>query len=405
MASCYFGNTRESYTSRLNNEIRKFATFGLLRKVNDSITNDVVISYIERKLDGNLASCSCAYPYGLAGAVMCGQASFSEGIKKMTKEYLVNMFWKNFAKCVYGCRYNLGAVECGHGLGKEVKTIRKFPVQILRALDTVRIGSASRLWDAKNAIETLYSVVVPKDSSAPSWRKKDRFGYYTTEYDGFDVPNPRHIRTIGVMRSILSNYLYNAPNRRSIPNDAEKELAIDLAEIMSIMFDDIGFANAYNIRSTYNYAIHQLSKSGPEATFAKRWESTMFDCYSRMISVPQPNEKDGKSLVSIVSLLGHLSPNAALCNQLLRLCGNLSHPWQQESTLNEEFLKSITPVKIPEVVVYIFTELNLQLTKLREAQDLFERYKRGENIGSMVYSCTDEECCDPDYYGHGRVVA
>ena len=407
MGSYYFDRQeRDSYRTRMDEEIRKFATLGLLRKVNDSITNDVIISYIDRKL----TNCG-GYPGSVASEVIAGQASFSEGMKKMTREYLTNMFWKNLTKCVYGTPYNLGYDGgwhdgCRNDRCKEIKTIRKFPVTILRAIDTIHISSALRLWDAKNAIETLHSVVVPKDPAVPSWKSANRFGH-SVDYTKFDVPNPRQLRTIGALRSILTNYLYNATNRRTIPNDAEKELAIDLAEIMNIMFDDVGFPMAYDIRSTYNYAIQQLTKSDSSSIFAKRWEENVFDHYARMVSIPAANQTQGKNYVAVVSTLGHLSPNAALCNRLLEFSGNVSSPYVYEPSMNVEFLKTITPVKIPEVVVYIFTELNLQITKLRLAQELYRRHRNGENIGGTILSDPCDVPCCPDEveYQHGRIVA
>ena len=356
-------------------ETRKFATLNLLRKVNESVTDDVVVSYIDRKMSG-----CCTYDVMTKGA-QYGTVPFPDGIRKMTKDYLTRMFWKNLRNITFR---SLEGVNCLWSSNK-IRTVRKFPKKILHALDTVHIHSTSRLWDVKNAIDTLYSVVVPKDVDGATYKDyfRSRAGI------GTDILSPKHIRVICALKSVLSNYMY-ANFDRSIPNDAEKTLALDLLETLSILSDEVGFFSAYRARAAYAYAVtknHDYCNRYLDGIVSHMMKVTY---YGLSHDVDQREE-----YAADVALLSHLSPNAAICNKILTVRGSVDRPYFTESDIDIEFLKKITPVPIPEVVVYLWTEINMQLRKLEIAKSVYRDFKNGKDVGGLIFYGNDP-CCEAE---------
>jgi len=383
MSDCCAGSCDEyrRFVDGATTLARSFAAIGLMRKVTESTPYDLVFTYVYRHMRNSAPYWNLSDHAYFNSAKKESKTQLTvwednadklripEGLKKMAKDYLIRTFWRNLT--TIGSSLEVYRDPKRWVGGVDVPVVRRFPKNVLNVLGTLNINPGLRLWDARSAISDLHAVAVPKGTE-----------YVEPDIKSFDIMRAREIRNVGTLISILSNYSWNEGNRRTIPNEAERNIVLDLLDSLLTLFGCDSYTSSYGKRACYEYTI-ATGKDGI--------------CRNMVgpggISIPKRiYARYGVNVPAIVARLSRLTPEAALCHPLLSR-GNLDSILNnfRYDSLNETVLEQTVPNPIPEVVAFLNAELTLQLMK----SEVCKRALRDYNNGKPICGFDESGACDP----------
>ena len=378
---------------------RSFAVIGLLRHVKEATPTDMICTYITRTNQSwgliskvhevNCAKSNLKYQMTVRDNHDADKLKqFPAGIVRMSKDYLIREFWKHIdhlrsSSCMRINNY------CGQFGGSENgRLLRLFPNEVLKVLRCIQINQSSRIWDARNAIGSLHAVCTPIMFEKPNWLLSTKYGgkFDKTQFDVIRTPEER---SLSALISVLDNYCWQVDNRAHIPNDAEKNILLDLIESLIVMFGCGQFAENFVLRQVYEYSRLQDSFGGRKGlpNDFSVYQFRQFDDRQEI------NDHWRNGVEMIIERLRHLSPEAAICTGYI---GN--NFWDSVLVNNPDILKAQTPQPYREVSLYLKAELEVQRQKKNYAGRVLEAIKKGEFDPSKIsYSGSgdDTECEAP----------
>ena len=377
---------------------RALATIGLLRHVTDAVPVDAVCVYSNqtkqpygiRQLTEKIGYYDHWYSEKPQKTIRDEKEDTKEyvipnSLIKMTKDYIARSFWNQIDHLRGGDRICIDT-GCCWDRGDMNATVRAFPKDVLNTIAGLRLSKYANLWDSKNAIAALHAVCVPDSFERPKYFFRDNAP--TT-----DVLKIEHKRNISILSTILSNYCWNATNRQSVPNQAEKNLLLDLIESLTILFglssdgNRSGFFDNYARKQIYEFArttdkldrsrnLRFLSAQG--ATFDTRVGQGSWDL-----------SRTNKYIEDI----RHISAEAAIC--LRTVASDPNDPRTYSFVPNPTELAKLKPQPLNEVAIYLSIERNVAWIKARKLQGYLQERERRENG-----ECVCEPCCAEDPCGY-----
>lgn len=388
---------------------RAFAVIGLMRRVKSATPLDLIINYLDathkccgsindivwdaiRSHDPERTSGDHISDNALRGHVPV----IPDGIYRMAKSYLVRRFWKNVKYLIDSRNLNYASYGTIYDPHANSTMARLYPKDVITVLGSLHINSNCNLWDARNAIANLHAVVTPTMFDTPKWATWrnccDRLGSSTVNrtQDLMAIGTPQ-ARNIASLWCILTNYIWrNSDSQKDIPNDAEKEILLNLIEIFVIMFSgNISFNDAYRFRQTYEYARigSYMGTTNVYVPYEGRRNFLGLIRYSRTYN--------NEFVSTVVDALKHMSPEAALCINTLdrNWCGG-ARRWYGDG--QEKLLMELNPAPINEVKVFLNTEFNIQIKKADAIKRVLEDLASGQLNRIPGYrGCGDAKCPEP----------
>lgn len=379
---------------------RTFAAIGLLRHVTDAIPLDAIAVYLrqtdQRWMLGNMTKLFSNWEdkdipkidfYNRSNR----EAYIPNGIVKMTKDYMIRGFWQQ----VSHLRVKLGKTEDGtvSADDKDQIYVLRYPIQVLKTLAGLQLSQYGTLWDSRNAISAFHAACVPTTFDPPQWLNvKSRF-YSIGESDVSYLPGSTdtmkivHQRNLGLLFSILNNYMWSTNNRERIPNEAEKNILLDLIEALTIFCGGKQAANAgfkfnYIHRQIYEYL--RMSEFGTNA----QTSTNKFCRYSVKQIDPDNNSEywANGAIDAVINTYRHMSPEAAMILQA-KANTRCEAPWSGYD-INPDYLAKINPNPLREVAIYLKCECDIIKWKKMILKEKLRRIESGEArcVGGM---------CDP----------
>ena len=377
---------------------RAFAVIGLMRRVKSATPIDLVVNYLEdthsqgpreliwQVIDANEPENSRNGDQIRESAMRGRSPMIPDGIYRMAKGYLINKFWQNIHYLMdsYHIRSNChGSIEDRYR-NQPISALRLYPKEVINTLGGLKINSNCDLWEARNAIANLHAVVTPVMLDTPSWMKTQKYG----QQSNLMAIGPSQARNVSALWCVLNNYLWKHDGSKDIPNDAEKEILLNLIETFVIMFGgecDYSFSDLYKFRQTYEYArIGSFMSASPTKLGYGNGRGVYFG---------DETSCDGRAFVPArIETLQYMSPEAALCIGDMTEGG---YSYYYDSARSETF-KRINPVPINEVKVFLNVEYVAQLKKRNAARDFMERMREGRAPTRYGYDAPCEApvpCC------------
>lgn len=380
-------NTND-FVSATIKQSRAFATLGLLRLVTDATPLDQIITYASETnqkyfLDLNNLGSFDAKPDDVAQR--SSMYVIPDGLRKMSKDYLIRKFWKNISWLMNQAQVHL--IERSNPSNTYCKTsnLRMFPREVLKVLESVQLNSRMRLWDARHAIRDLYAVCTPSMFGNPSWMKMNSHNHVIPNYDQFSAMRDQHIRAVSSLYQIMMDYTFRDCNRQHIPSKEEKDILLDLISCFLVMFGPNDFYCNYAAFEIYEHC--RLNEA-----FDKPQNSHASDIMSAVNLPPMAGMTNNCKQTRFSCMRGEnlfmhnmrgLSPEAAICVNSLEHSIWMDPPWAAE-----DIMKMITPRPLTEVALYLMAEHTVQQRKYECIQSCLQKYAPQNPSENGIYRLT-----------------
>ena len=372
-----------------------FAMIGLMRHVNLTAPLDLINVYVDQTNQtwafksivrtNDVSNWMIERPIVdiRASRQMDKMVNVPSGLVNMAKDYLARSFWKkiDFLRDVLNyATPEASMIRRDNCPSNEATERMTYPKSVLNTLIGIRLSNYASLWDSRNAIEAIHAVCTPVLLERPDWLSKKESFRPCCNPGSSDTMKDGHRRVLETMLTILDNYCWNEGNRKTIPNQAEKGLLLDLIESLITLKCGNNFASTFIRRQCYEYArledVYHLSIPNYEMRFnIKNFTNTNN-------TIPEVR------IDAFVDGLKHLSAEAALClNVVVNKCN-----W---GMFSEELLKKMKPQPLNEVAIYLKTNVTLQRWKYSRAKELLKKEDDGRWEGDPVPCC--EAPCDAAY--------
>jgi len=380
---------------------RSFAMVGLLRQVKEATPLDMVCTYIIQTnqpwglrdrvddLDWSKRDRTYCNALSIRGNANADRLRrFPEGIVKMSKDYLIRMFWKQIdhlrsQACMHvsasGIEFTKGDYRTGWC---PTNVMRTYPRAVLDALAACHIHHNSRLWDAQHAIGALHAVCTPLMLDRPSWVRPG-CGFEADKRQ-FDTMKGNHSRAIACLESMLNDYCWNTNNRSHIPNDAEKNILLDLIECFLVMFGPESFANSFRARQVYEYCRIGDVMSNQSCGCRRCGCGESADVSSGEVGY----NSWARGRHEIFEKLKHLSPETAIC------AGRLIDSYMRDLGTCVEVMREINPQPSKEVELFLRAEFEVQIQKEKASEEIRKQISEGRYGDDDRYNgrCSCEPC-------------
>lgn len=367
---------------------RTFAAIGLLRHVTDAIPLDAIAVYLrqtdQRWMLGNMTKLFSDWDvkdtpkidsYNRSNREAC----IPNGIVKMTKDYMIRGFWQQ----VSHLRVKLGSTDGTVTANDDDIYVLRYPIQVLKTLAGLQLSQYGTLWDSRNAISAFHAACVPTTFDPPQWlNAKSRF-YSIGDADESYLPGSTdtmkivHQRNLGLLFSILNNYMWSTTNRERIPNEAEKNILLDLIEALTIF---CGGKQAANAGFKFNYVRRQIYEYLRTSEFGTNTQTSANKFYRSLVRQIDPDNNSSYCVTgaidAVINTYRHMSPEAAMILQA-KANPRCKAPWNGYD-INPDYLAKINPNPLREVAIYLKCECDIIKWKKMILKEKLRRIESGE---------------------------
>ena len=298
---------------------RAFAAIELMRHVDESVPDDLVLLYLESTKQHTLGM-SCfpfLYQYTACGRDGTGEenelerinsavratSSTPERVKKMAKDYL-SYFWDAQVHRVLNVGMELALRQDSNAARMsyaERCSFKRYPLRVRQAIDGLVVTPNTPIKNLRQAVSTLHAMVCPPGEEQERSLETDQCGRYVEDSSDAAAPLTRaQINRVTTLRGCLTSYMLD-DGRRKIPDTYDRGTICDLLEILVLLDPFTDYYDAYRAQSSYRFSRDTSTDTGiivpsdvmSRLRFIGPWSPGVPEVYFHVF--------------------GRMSPHAALC--------------------------------------------------------------------------------------------